>query len=321
MSLARSQSTAQGGWKLHSHSHGISCRWLCGLARGGFIAFALFSTVMAPLRVPFTACIVLWTFRPFPCILCSCAFSLLLARNLLVAPARPCNLSLLLAGLVCSVRAAAAVPSPCPVLPCPSGMRRSRRMRTVRQQQRRRAATHSPGAPQRDAHPAQRSARPLSAVLRVCVRCVLRVRPLCVVLSVFASMVHLIPQSYYAKQQDTDNKVSARKQQCGALQHSGEHNTHNGMEHSPLPSARCVRQFTHSKEKANVAAPRQSIKETSKQGVKAKAKFDPKNYTSVLVTTQRNTQRQTRVLARAWRLTVCAVCASLCAEQRQVRQG
>jgi hypothetical protein len=43
-------------------------------------------------------------------------------------------------------------------------------------------------------------------------------------------------------------------------------------------------QFTHSKSAAVNA--RQSMKESSKQGLKAKARFDLKNYTSVLVSRQ-----------------------------------
>jgi len=62
----------------------------------------------------------------------------------------------------------------------------------------------------------------------------------------FDSMVHLIPQSYYApQQQDTDSK------------------------------------FTHSKG-TKAAGARQAMKESSKQGQKAKAKFDLANYTNVL---------------------------------------
>ena len=40
-------------------------------------------------------------------------------------------------------------------------------------------------------------------------------------------------------------------------------------------------QFTHSK--GDKAASRQALKESSSKALKAKAKFDPKNYTSVLV--------------------------------------
>lgn len=85
--------------------------------------------------------------------------------------------------------------------------------------------------------------------------------------------------------------------------------------------ARAVLQFTHSKEKANVAAPRQSMKETSKQGVKAKAKFDPKNYTVLVRHTASSETQLTavdpRTAAHGLSLSVC----SLRAEQRQVRQG